>query len=90
MSVRGKRPRRKLPHIDNPETLRPEHAGNGALLTVRAALIFGSSLVIAIAAGALTYLSDQRHAGGIPSTAIVTGVAAFMATVKLLDAIIDD
>jgi hypothetical protein len=89
MSVRGKRSRRKLPHIDNPETLRPEHVGSGALLTVRSALIFGSSIAIAIAAGALTYLSGQRHAGGIPSTAIVAGIAAFMAAVKLLDAIID-
>jgi hypothetical protein len=80
----------KLPESHDHETSNPDIAAKRALLTLRAAVILGSSLVLAVAAGTLTYLSGPRHTGGIPTTAIAAAAAVFVAAVKLLDAIIAD
>jgi hypothetical protein len=89
MRVRGKPSQRNLPQSHNLETSGSVPADRRALLTLRAAVIFGSSLAIAVAIGALAYLSGPRHAHGMPAVAIV-GIAAFVAAVKLLNAIIAD
>jgi hypothetical protein len=84
MRVRGKPSERNLPESHNPETLRPDPVRSRALLSLRAAVIFGSSLAIAVAWGTLMYPSGPRPAAGMSAAAI------FMAAVKLLDAIIAD
>jgi hypothetical protein len=90
MRVRGKPSQRNLPQSHNLETSSSGSADRKPLLSLRAAVIFGSSLIIAVATGALIYVSGLRHASATPAAAVVAGVAAFVATVKLLDAIIAD
>jgi len=90
MRARGKLSKPDLPESRNPETSKPDIAGKRGLLTLRAAVILGSSLVLAIAAGTLTYLSGPRHAGGMPTAAIAAAAAVFVAAIQLLDAIIAD
>jgi hypothetical protein len=90
MRVVGKLSKRNLPHAQNPETSGEEHPTKRALLTLRSAVILGSSAMLAIAAATLTYLSGlsgDSHSG-VPATAIGAGVAAFAAAIKLLDEII--
>ena len=90
MRARRQLSKHDLPESRNPETSKPDIAGKRGLLTLRAAVILGSSLVLAFAAGTLTYLSSPRHAGGMPITTIAAAAAVFVAAVKLLDAIIAD
>jgi hypothetical protein len=89
--MRGRRTlsAQKLPESGRQETSKPDAAGKRALLTLRAAVILGSGLLLGAAAGILTYLCGPRHAGGLP-TAAITAAAVFVAAVKLLDAIIAD
>jgi hypothetical protein len=87
MRVVGKLSKRNLPKGQNVETSGEEHATKRALLTLRSAVILGSSAMLAIAAATLTYLSGDSHSG-VPATAIGAGVAAFAAAIKLLDEII--
>jgi hypothetical protein len=84
MRVRGKPSERNLPESHNPETLRPDPVRSRAFLSLRAAVILGSSLAIAVAWGTLMYPSGPRHAAGMSAAAI------FIAAVKLLDAIVAD
>ncbi|GII64652.1 hypothetical protein Skr01_47370 [Sphaerisporangium krabiense] len=55
------------------------------LLTVRAALIFGLSLIFGAAAGALTYWATRSAAGAFLGTGAATG-----GTIGLLNQIISD
>jgi hypothetical protein len=90
MRARRQLSRRDMPEGRDPETSKPDLPRGKGLLTLRAAVILGSSLVLAIAAGILTYVSSARHAGGMPTTAMAAGAAVFVAAVQLLDAIIAD
>jgi len=90
MRARGKLSVHKLPESHGQETSKPDIAGKRALLTLRAAVIIGSGLVLGVVAGMLTYHSGPRHAGGIPAAAIASAAAVFVTAVKLLDAIIAD
>jgi hypothetical protein len=90
MRAREKLSERDLPERHNPETSKPDIAGKKGLLTLRAAVILGASLALAVAAGTLTYLSGPRHVDGMPTAAIAAAAAVFAAVVKLLDAIIAD
>jgi hypothetical protein len=90
MRAREKLSEQDLPEHRNPETSKSDFHGKRGLLTLRAAVILGSSLALAAAAGTLTYLSGPRHVDGTPAAAIAAAAAVFVAAVKLLDAIIAD
>jgi len=57
------------------------------LLTGRSAGIIGASFVIAVCAGALTYLAVSKPGTGLAG-AILAGGAAFAGALRLLDSII--
>lgn len=69
---------------ETPETASPT---NGKLLSGRAAAIIGASFVIAVCAGALTYLAAGKSSASLAG-AIVVGAAAFAGAIRLLDSII--
>lgn len=89
MRLRRKASARNLPGDHNPKPRQPSPPQGGALLSVRAAVILGSSLAIAGATGALTYLAGARH-GADMSAAGGAALAAFLVAVKLLSEIIGD
>jgi len=90
MRARRQLSKHDVPEGRDPETSKTDFPRRKGLLTLRAAVILGSSLVLAIATGILTYVSSAPHASGMPTTAIAAGAAVFVAAVKLLDAIIAD
>jgi hypothetical protein len=68
------------------ETSHSEPAAKG-LLSARSAAILGSSFLIAVIAGVLTYLALGRSAAGLAGAILATGTA-FAGAVRLLITII--
>lgn len=80
-------PEGNLPGRCDPET--SDHSLNGKvhLLSIRAAAILGTSFLIAVTAGALTYLALGRSAASLPSGILAAG-AAFAGAIRMLNSII--
>ena len=70
----------KHPNLRQPRTAK--------LLSGRAVAIIGASLVIAVSAGTLTYLTAGKSGASL-AEAILVGAAAFGGAIRLLDSIIN-
>ena len=85
--LQKKASQQKVPSSLHPETSENETAPDGRLLSGRAAAIIGASFLIAICAGALTYLAVGKPGADIAG-AILAGGAAFAGSIRLLDSTI--
>lgn len=80
-------PERNIPRSVGAETSDSGPGGRSGLLSGRAAAILGSSFVVAVIAGVLTYLALGRSTEGLAGGVLAAG-AAFAGTVRLLLVII--
>lgn len=80
-------PEGNLPGHGDPETPHGLPGSAVRLLSGRAAAILGTSFLIAVIAGVLTYLALGHSAAGLPSGILAAG-AAFAGAIQLLNSII--